>query len=301
MKRKLVKQGVATLMISLPSKWIKKFSLKKGDEISLEELDNKLIITRDKVSSKKQIELNIKNNTESAIRTFIVNTYRTGFDKIKINFRDEKQYKIITNTINDYLIGFEVIEKEKDFCILENITEPSEEQFEILFRKILYNIDLLIRNTEERLKGKKEFSEYKEIVLRVHQYDNFCRRVISKTNILGNKSNLFWTFLTLLIHGQRELYHLNIFLDKNKIKFKEFDFFENLKVIFSLLNKSYIEKDLSKIERIHELEKDMIYKEFYSKIQKNSKDNIVLYHLASSLRNFYLATSPLMVFLSKDN
>ena len=37
MKRKLVQQGAATMMVSLPSKWIKKFGLKKGDEIDLEE------------------------------------------------------------------------------------------------------------------------------------------------------------------------------------------------------------------------------------------------------------------------
>ena len=33
MKRKLVKQGAGTMMISLPTKWIKENNLDKGDEV----------------------------------------------------------------------------------------------------------------------------------------------------------------------------------------------------------------------------------------------------------------------------
>ena len=44
MKRKIIKLGPATLVISLPSKWIKQTHVKPGDEIELEEIDNNLVI-----------------------------------------------------------------------------------------------------------------------------------------------------------------------------------------------------------------------------------------------------------------
>ena len=163
-----------------------------------------------------------------------------------------------------------------------------------IFRKIFFNISLLITNTEERLKEKIQFEDYKEIVFKIHQYDNFCRRVISKRNLVISKGSLIWSFLGLLIHGQRELYHLNKFLDSNKINFKDFEFYNYLKDIFNLLSEAYIKKDMTKLERIHELEKTIIYEKFYKLIQKNSKENIVLYHIAVSIRNFYLAASPLI-------
>lgn len=297
MKRKLVKQGAATLMVSLPSKWAKKFRLGKGDEIDIEETDSNLIISKEAVKEKKQANIDLTNYTESSIRTAVVNAYRAGYDSIEISFKDEKQYKILLNTLKNYIIGFEITKKEKDFCIIENITEPSEEQFEVLFRKILYNISLLINNTEKRLKENAQFGDYEEVVFKIHQYDNFCRRVMSKKNLFGSKSNLFWTFSGILIHGQREIYLLNKFLDKNKVTFRNFELYESLKKIFNLLSEAYAKKDITNLEKIHELEKAIIYRDFYNLIQKNQKENIVLYHIAASIRNFYLASSPLMGLL----
>ncbi|MDP3918757.1 MAG: AbrB/MazE/SpoVT family DNA-binding domain-containing protein [Nanoarchaeota archaeon] len=298
MKRKLVKQGSATMMISLPSKWVKNLNLKKGDEINLEEEGKNLIISSEGYSTKKELQISINQNTESSIRTNIINAYRNGYDKLEIDFKDSKDYSLIVNILKNYLIGFEIIKREENKCVVENITEPSSNQFEILFRKILYNISSLIENTEERLKNKKEFKDYEEIVLKIHQYDNFCRRTVIKNNLIENQ-NLFWTFSTLLIHGQRELYHLNKFLDKNKINFNQFDFYNSLKKIFNLLNEAYVNKDMLKIELIHRLEKEIIYKDFYNKIQKSSKNNVILFHIALAIKNFYLASSPLIGLLRR--
>ena len=121
-------------------------------------------------------------------------------------FSREEEYAIISHTIKEYLIGFEVVKKEKNYCVLENITEPSQEQFNVLIKKIIYNVMLMIDSTEERLRGKTKFENYAEIDSKIKQFHNFCVRVISKKNPVGSRAPLFWTFLGLLIHGQRELY-----------------------------------------------------------------------------------------------
>lgn len=294
MRRKLVQQGAATLMVSLPRKWTKELNLKKGDEIEIEESGNDLVLSRERVEQKKTTKINLTQHTESSVRTALVNAYRAGYDRIEIVFQDEKRYQIILNTITDYIIGFDIIQKGTKSCIIENITEPSEDQFDVLFRKILYNIRLLIKGTEDRLKNKTDFAEFRQITYKIHQYDNFCRRVISKKHVLGNQANMFWTFLTLLIHGQRELYHLNKFLDNNKVEFKNFDILKKLEDLFELLSQGYIKKDLSMLEKIHALEKTIIYTNFYNAVQHAKKENIILYHLAACARNFYLASSPLI-------
>jgi len=296
MKRKLVKQGAATLMISLPAKWIKKYYLKKGDEVDIQEVENDLVISKEGIETKKKTKINLGNYTESSTRTAVVNAYRSGFDVIEINFKDKKHYNIIKDVLRDYIIGFDIIKKGENYCIIENITEPSEEQFDIIFRKILFSISSLIKNTEQRLRNEG-FEDYKEMVMKIHKYDNFCRRVISKKNLFGSKSNLFWSFLTLLIHGQREIYHLNRFLDKNKVNFRGFEFFGKVEKIFGLLQEGYIKKDLVMLEEIHELEKKFIYDDFYTSIQRNQKESIILFHLAVSIKNFYLASSPLIGLL----
>ena len=54
MKRKLVKQGTTTLMISLPSKWLKNNALNKGDEIEISDDQNGLIITKGAAKQQKK-------------------------------------------------------------------------------------------------------------------------------------------------------------------------------------------------------------------------------------------------------
>lgn len=297
MKRSLVKQGAATLMISLPSKWIKKFGLGKGDEVDLEETDNHLVISKDGFSAKKKTNIKLSGCTESAINTIVVNAYRAGYDVLNVYFDTEKQYKLVLDSINNYTIGYEVTKKENNFCVVENITEPTEDKFDILFMKMFYNINLLLNNTEERLKGNIKFEDYKEVVYKIHQYDDFCRRVISKRNIFGNDSNLFWTFLSMLIHGQREIYNLNKYLDKNEIKFKDFEFYDKVKKIFKMLEEGYFKKDIAILEKLHDMEKSVIYKDYYGLIKKNKEENIVLSHMAFAIKNFYWASSPLIGYL----
>jgi phosphate uptake regulator len=293
MKRKIVKQGAATFMISLPSKWCKQFGLKKGDEIDVEIMNNNLLVSPNEIRFKAETEITLTGMTESSIRVLITNTYRLGYDKIRVNFGSEAQFKILHDVIKTKLLGFDIIKKEKNFCIIENITEPSSEQFENLLQKIFYNGIELFEITKQRLQGIKPSENYEDVDTRIKQYDNFCRRVMVKKPFEKN-TPLFWTFLTLMIHGLRELYHLNQFLDKNKIKASKelIELLEEGKRMFSMIQEAYSKKDVTILERVHDLEKSLIYKKAY-KIM----NNVPAYHITSCIRSLYLASSPLMGLL----
>tara|TARA_Y100000034_G_scaffold121833_1_gene166548 strand:+ start:118 stop:1011 length:894 start_codon:yes stop_codon:yes gene_type:complete len=291
MKRKLVQQGTSTLMISLPSKWIKNNHLKKGNEINLDLKDNLLLVTPDIKQKKREITIRLTSITESSIRTLITNAYRLGYDIIKINFKNEHQFKIIKNTVKNNLIGFEITKKSKDNCEIENITEPSKDQFDNIFLKVLLNIEELFNITEDLLNSKKIYEDVNEIETNIQQFDNFCRRVISKNGI---NNPTIWTFHHKLIHAQRDLYLLIKYLLNNKTKPDKdtINLLKNCKEIYLLLKESYLKKEIKNIEKIHDIEKIFIYKKGYS-LLKNSKNNIIIHHLLSSIRNFYLASSPL--------
>src|SRR3989344_411884 len=182
-------------------------------------------------------------------------------------------------------------------CSIENITEPSPEQFDVLLQKIFDNTKSLLGFTRQRLQGAAVKEDYLAITHRVHQYDNFCRRVISKTNKFGSASTSFWTFLSLLLHAQRELYHLNQYLDKNKVLFKEKALFEGFERILEALLQAYKQKNIEEIDLIHTLEKELVYKEFYRIVQKGKKEAIITHHLTTGIKELYLASSPLMTVI----
>ena len=100
MKRKLVKQGAATMMISLPSKWIRENKLEKGDEIEVSEQEGNLIIGR-AAKSKGEITLSLDGDNRKDIFNILSHAYRNGYDKILVKNTDKeavKQIKTITES-----------------------------------------------------------------------------------------------------------------------------------------------------------------------------------------------------------
>ncbi len=295
MKRKLVQQGASTLMVSLPSKWVHQHNLTKGSEVNIESLENNLLIAADSIELKKEKTIYLQNSIESSVRTLITTVYRSGYDRILVFFDDEKQFQQLTNIIKTRLIGFEIIKKEKKSCIVENITEPSADQFDTIFKKMLYNITELFETTKKRTTENIPLKEIEEIQERIQRYDNFCRRIIIKKKVLPQHTEVFWNFLTLLIHGQREIYHLNrLYQEKIIISQKTIDLLSDAQELFNLIKESYLEKNIALLAKIHSAEKELIYKKGYALLQqKSGKENIIIYHLLSSIRQFYQANSPL--------
>jgi len=293
MKRKLVKQGSATMMISLPSKWVKANSLDKGDEIDIEELGKDIIISSSHKEKKSETSIKLIGLTESSIRTLITNTYRLGYDKINVEFENNEQLDILKNTIEKNLIGFEITKKQAKSLVVENITEPSSEQFENILNKIFLSTEELFEVTKRRLSGQDE--DYKEVCQRIQKYDNFCRRIIIKRKLIEKNSEMFWAFLSSVIRGGREIYYLNkLIKPKIKISKETIELLEGSSNIFRILIETLKEKSVEKLNKVHELEKEYLFKRAYSVIEKTKgKESLIVFRISSSIRQFYLAVSPL--------
>jgi len=106
------------------------------------------------------------------------------------------------------------------------------------------------------------------------------------------KSQLFWTFLALVVHGQRDLYHLNRYLDRAKEKDKDaLGLLADSKAIFDMIVNAYAKKSIQILEQAHEF-----HEKAMPKFQKSMKSPAI-YYITSSMRNFYLSASPLMGWL----
>ncbi len=303
MKRKAIQLANQTLVVSLPSKWVKEQGIKKGDEIDIEETKNGLIISRNSsAKDKKETEMNLINNSETTMGLSIGNLYWSGFDKIKINFNNfkEKQYELFKQKIKSRMIGFEITKIGEDYCIIEKIAEPSEEQFENVLRKLFLSIDELFEFTELELKKKKgNLGNYEEIEQRIFKYDNFCRRVTQKNRLKNYEMCL--NFIACLWNSQREIYYLNKFLEKNK-EFKLLEDFLDLigycRSFLKMIESSFFNKKVELLGEIHELEPNIINEKVYNLFKKSTKnENIVLFRLSSCIRQLHLTTCPLMGFI----
>ncbi|MEK6853415.1 MAG: hypothetical protein AABX64_01910 [Nanoarchaeota archaeon] len=308
MKRKLVQQGTTTLMVSLPSDWIQRFKLKKGQEVDITDVKDHLIIASSERKHQKETILSFKTHTESAIRLTLINAYRAGYDVLTIKNIDKGQLNIIREVLQNYLLGMEITHQDKGTCIIESITEPHEEKFDLIFQKIFNGIASMIQSTAARIKNNTPFTDYEFTMLNIHKYDNFCRRMMTKQNIYSDKAIFFWNFLSLVIHAPRELYHLNKYLDKQKPKLSvkesamHAQYLFSLQELFLMLRHAYQEKNLSAIEKVHEKSKGLLFTNLYDAMKKNNSNQIILHHIGMALRNLYLSTSPLLgLLLEKDS
>ena len=94
MKRKIVKQGAATLMVSLPSAWLRENKLGKGDEIDLEVFDDNLFVSATNIDIKREIEITLHDLAETSIRTLITNTYITLIQSLIHEYTNSIQRRI---------------------------------------------------------------------------------------------------------------------------------------------------------------------------------------------------------------
>ena len=281
-------------MISLPTKWIKENKLDKGDEINLEEKGDSLTISLNPETKIKETEVTIHSSTESAMRTILTNVYRAGYDKVKVNVQNNEELKIVEKLVSRQLLGFEIIKKGDKFCLIENITEPSKDQFNNIFSKMILNIEELFDLCKIAFDGGK-FEGFIQTEEKIKQFDNFCRRIISKEHI--EHEDLQLAFHQEVVHAQRNLYYLLLFISKNKIKAgkAELEMLGECKRMFDLLKECYASRKIELIEKLHDIQAD-IYKKGYALLSKSNTNSIILHNLLNATRGFYLASSPLIAF-----
>lgn len=284
------------MMISLPSKWIKTNNLGKGNEIDLEEKQNELLIsTKETLKQKKELTIEINEENKKDIKNILTHAYRKGFDKIIINNIDSDLSKEIRNSVK-LLLGFEITEKQGKKCIIENISEPLEQKYEIMLKKVF----MIIKETheiiqedfkQEKLKSMQEIEEIKD---QQDKFILFCRRLLVKEK---SEKILDWEFLTFLMHIQHSYFYLYKYAFENKIKTEKnmIELLEKLKDYFSLLEDAYYNKNIKSIHKINNLKEKYQFGVCLREIEKAKGKNAVIYsYLKELFRLTQISTSPIL-------
>jgi len=123
--RRLVKAGLASHTVSLPTNWLKKNKLSKGDVIYLiEEDDNTLRIRTDmKEADKPGKEITIITDKKSidSIQREITSAYLNNYSKIRIAGNDiRKKSKEVRRILHDF-VALEIAEQTPEHIIAKDM------------------------------------------------------------------------------------------------------------------------------------------------------------------------------------
>ena len=289
-------------MISIPSKWAKKYKLDKGDEIDLEEREKELILTPEpkrKTTKKITIDMNDENNHD--LRPILTHAYRKGFDKIVLKGKTEEIAKEAREISVNMMLGFEVTERNTEHIILENISEPEQGKYDIMMKKVFMVIRELHEITVRDLEDGKfpDMVEMRETTYQLDKFLYFCRRILTK-----NKSErdvvLEWEFSTFLMHIGHAYYYLYKYAHEKKVKSdkKMKDLFKELEEYFNLYYKAYEEKDINAVHRINKLKTQYQFGKCLDLIAKSKgKESVIYSYMKDIFRLLQIGTSPILVEL----
>lgn len=121
--RKLQCTGGGTYILSLPKKWIKKYSLERGDSFALFEQETGLFITP-KFEEKKEKEVEI--TADEAVSRKIMTSYTYGYTSLKITGDLTNEIRSRIRETVDTLLGYEIIDEKENAIFIQDLLNPSE-------------------------------------------------------------------------------------------------------------------------------------------------------------------------------
>ncbi len=219
MKRSIVQQGPSTLMVSIPMKWVKKYDLKKGMQIEVEENGRGLEISTNSKKEPKKKEVNLINSNVGYIWREISSAYLSGYDEIKVNYDSIKTYEIMEKKLLPTFLGFETVEHGDKYCILRQVLEENPNEFETFMRRIFLNLI----HTSKQYISILETGENIDTIFPLEKTNNrqtyYLRRMLTKEGFKKQEKTNFVSILVFLLEQLMNEYKYSIWeLEKRKNK-----------------------------------------------------------------------------------
>jgi phosphate uptake regulator len=208
MIRKVSKIGPATLMISLPSSWVKKYKVKKGDELIIEEENEKLIVKNNQNSNFGEWIINSKDMNPKIIKRYIIAGYKLGIDKIQFTNTNSDIIRKISPIIVQNILGFEIINKTQDsFTIKSMQTETTldfNESVKIIFQLLLEmakECEIILEKND-----KINTEHINELESNNNRLTNLLRRIINKKGYVEKEKNVYAYLIVEHLEKTADLY-----------------------------------------------------------------------------------------------
>lgn len=185
------------MLVSLPASWVKKYGIKKGEEVEVEERGREILISSGKSFAIEKFQFNT-SGLHPLIRRTLLRAYLEGYDEIEIRFDKKEHFNLIHSLVNNELIGFEIIKQEKNSCLIKDVAPVSDTEFNSVFRRIFLMIKSMGEESLEAIKrrDKKELEEIAKKDFEINRFTNFCIRLLNKKGCGDFKKVL--TYLIIL-------------------------------------------------------------------------------------------------------
>lgn len=253
MKRKLVKQGPNSLVVTLPSSWLERNKLKKGDVIDMEELQRSVIISSaTRLLEKKQpYLLDVSDKDHFYMMRELTMLYRLGYDEVHVSsaskhimhLKRKKQIllKAFIHELTPRFIGVEIVSEKETSFVLKCFIAVSREETTGIQRRIF----LLLKEFMGKIIRGEQFDEQQEHD-QIVKFINYYLRILHLDLELHYKEKqLFYSFFTIqdkisdcLRHCAQEIKGKKIMTETLQTVGEIFSFYDDLYNLFYRFERS---------------------------------------------------------------
>lgn len=295
MKRKVNLVGQNTLTVSLPSKWVEKNGIKKGDEVEIEDNGKEVTIGLRNTKITRELTFKIENPEQLMNRT-MYGPYLRGYSSITYYYDNPVVYSRLLGSVKK-MLGFEIIEQTQQKCKIAEVTEGSNQNFSKLMLRLFFILKSYTLAVQRFLqKPTKDYNEFTELELECDKISLYCRRLININYLHGPiyDSTAFYYTLCAAEQIGDELddiidYYRNNELTKYKYDTALDPMFKDLELSLDTIFKK-IDNYLDSKDEDKRTECDIILKKYredikirYKKIFNKKDTNIIALHIFKSM------------------
>ncbi len=221
MKRKVVKLGPATLVISLPSKWTKKNNVGAGEELDVEEQGSELLIQTEKALKKEKAIIDL-TKLKALFRKITASYYLKGYDEIDVKIDSIQKSRDIEKRV-DLMIGMEVIEQKKDMLKLKDMGKAEEENIDSVIKRILHLLHSISGEVLKAVeKGEHDLTYLSDSEKHVNRFSDYALRLLYSRGYVDQKKTapLYTVVFLLELLGDTYKHFVN-HITENKLTLRK--------------------------------------------------------------------------------
>jgi bifunctional DNA-binding transcriptional regulator/antitoxin component of YhaV-PrlF toxin-antitoxin module len=308
--------GPATLVVSIPSEWAKKFNIQKGDDIDIEERGRSISITTDKQNSLDSAVLDITNIQPLIFRSIGI-LYKLGYHKMILKYEEgTKKYRNMVYTEHELIrkalkldTGVEMSEVKRTksgnyiIGVERALVEPKE--FGNTLNQAFLHLNYLAEETLNAIQ-KKDKTVMSHIYMMddmVNQTTNFCLRVLNRKGYDDFKKTPFIYGIVEGVEQIGDLYRFAYiyFKDRKKLKISKecLSLYKEVNSFVSGFYSLYRNFNIKSLVALADKGKELIEKIENSFSRLPKEDLAILSYLNMITLRTYDLFEPLMAFYSE--
>ncbi|MFH1212289.1 MAG: AbrB/MazE/SpoVT family DNA-binding domain-containing protein [Candidatus Woesearchaeota archaeon] len=300
MKRHLIQLAKKTLVVSLPTKWVQKYNLKKGDEVEMEERDSSIMIATQNMlldSQKKRVDI---TGAASMARRILAGLYKAGYDEMEVVFGSTEELEEVYEVVRAGFLGFEITSQGKNTLTIKQVSKPEENEFENILRRIFLIIKTASQDMAQAVM-QNDKNWLQQIAMRdrdINKLADYCRRMLNKkASIEGYRIAPLYNIIEQLekIGDKYKSIALEVVEKNLKPTKSTLNIFSKANDYFSRFYELFYKLEIKRLEEFKKefkTNKELIAKET---LAAKKEDLYILFKLNEIMRETFELNGPLIV------